>query len=167
MTSRSNQASKRLFVGSLPYRFTEGQLLGLFVPFGRVIFVRIVHNQWGKSRGLGFVEFDDLTSAIAAKNKLHHYQLEDRSIIVDFAQPDPAITPEGQQRHLQALRRKPHQRLRNVDLSKNPEDKPRDFKFFNQSFRGKKAKHVRQSVYNSRRFGAHLGRKFSSRAKQR
>lgn len=164
MTSPNKTPSKRLFVGSLPYRFTEGELLTLFVPFGRIISLKIAHNQWGKSRGLGFVEFDNIASAIAAKNKLHNHQLEDRSIIVDFAQPDPALTPEGQERHLQALKRKPQRRLRNVDLSKNPENKPRDFKFFNQPFKGKKPKHLRQSVYDARRHGARVGRKFASKS---
>jgi len=151
-----------LFVGSLPYRFTEGQLLSLFAPFGRVVALQIAHNQWGKSRGLGFVEFDNLDSALTAKTKLHNYQLEDRSIIVDFAKADPALTPEGQERHQQALARKPHRRLRNVDLSANPENKPRDAKFFNRSFKNKAGKsRVRQSVFDSRHFGARVGRKFA------
>lgn len=98
--------NSRLFVGSLPYRFTEGQLLSLFAPFGRIISLQIAHNQWGKSRGLGFVEFDSLESAVQAKEKLHNFRLEDRTIIVDYAQPDPLKTPEGQRRHRQAIAKK-------------------------------------------------------------
>jgi RNA recognition motif-containing protein len=112
MTSNNRSPNKRLFVGSLPYKFTEGELLSLFAPFGRIIALKIMHNQWGKSRGLGFVEFDDLTSAINAKNQLHNHQLEERSIIVDFSEPDPFLTPEGRQRHFQAQKQKKSHHLR-------------------------------------------------------
>ncbi len=163
-----DQATPRLFVGSLPYKFTEGQLLSLFVPFGKIISIQIAHNQWGKSRGMGFVEFDNLQSAIEAKRQLHNSFLEDRSIIVDYAKPDPLKTPEGQQRHQEAQDRKskfkkPH---RNQDLSSNPEAKPRDFKYFNQANR-QPQKHLRQSVFNARRHGARVGRKFADRTKTR
>lgn len=157
MTSNS-----RLFVGSLPYRFTEGQLLSLFAPFGRIVSLRIMHNRWGKSRGLGFVEFDNPDSAVKAKSALHNYYLEDRSIIVDFSKPDPLNTPEGQQRHREALGRKRvfRPKNRNIDRSSNPENQPRGKKFFNQP-------HLREGVFNSRFHGARVGRKFSQRTKKK
>jgi len=102
--------SKRLFIGSLPYRFTEGELLSLFIPYGKIISIRIMHNRWGKSRGLGYIEFENIDDAISAKNELHNHQLEDRSIIVDYAQPDPFLTPEGQARHEEALQKHPNRR---------------------------------------------------------
>ncbi len=102
--------SKRLFIGSLPYRFTEGELLSLFIPYGKIISIRIMHNRWGKSRGLGYIEFENLDDAINAKKELHNHQLEDRSIIVDYAQPDPFLTPEGQARHEEALQKHPNRR---------------------------------------------------------
>ena len=102
--------SNRLFIGSLPYRFTEGELLSLFIPYGKIISIRIMHNRWGKSRGLGYIEFENLDDAINAKKELHNHQLEDRSIIVDYAQPDPFLTPEGQARHEEALQKHPNRR---------------------------------------------------------
>ena len=102
--------SKRLFIGSLPYRFTEGELLSLFIPYGKIISIRIMHNRWGKSRGLGYIEFENLDDAINAKKELHNHQLEDRFIIVDYAQPDPFLTPEGQARHEEALQKHPNRR---------------------------------------------------------
>ncbi|MPM85015.1 hypothetical protein SDC9_132092 [bioreactor metagenome] len=98
--------SKRLFIGSLPYRFTEGELLSLFIPYGKIISIRIMHTRWGKSRGLGYIEYENLDDAIKAKKELHNHKLEDRSIIVDYAQPDPFLTPEGQARHEEALSRR-------------------------------------------------------------
>ena len=102
--------SKRLFIGSLPYRLTEGELLSLFIPYGKIISIRIMHNRWGKSRGLGYIEFENLDDAINAKKELHNHHLEDRSIIVDYAQPDPFLTPEGQARHVEALEKHPNRR---------------------------------------------------------
>lgn len=106
----SKSISKRLFIGSLPYRFTEGELLDLFIPEGKIISLKIVHNRWGKSRGMGYVEYENIDDAIRAKEKYHNFQLDDRSIIVDYAQPDPFLTPEGKARHEEALEKHPNRR---------------------------------------------------------
>lgn len=112
----SNNPTKRLFVGSLPYRFTEGELLDLFIQYGKIIAVRIVKNRWGKSRGMGYVEFEDIDCAINAKNRLHDHLLQEgRTIIVDFAQPDPFETPEGKQRHIEAQESRPVAKRRFLD----------------------------------------------------
>lgn len=108
--SSTKPVSKRLFIGSLPYRFTEGELLSLFITEGKIISVRIMHNQWGKSRGLGFVEFENIDDAIKAKEKFHNYYLGDRTIIVDYAEPDPFLTEEGRLRHEEALKEHPNRR---------------------------------------------------------
>jgi RNA recognition motif-containing protein len=164
MPSPSKDPSLRLFVGSLPYRLTEGQLLEMFAPFGRVVSLKIMHTPWGKSRGLGFVEFDNLASAIAAKTKLHNYPLEDRTIIVDYAQPDPFLTPEGQQRHLQAVDIKEKRFAR---FHKNTESTE---KITPPVFVKKTIKPVfgatRQSVYDQRTHHSHVGAKFAKRNKK-
>ncbi len=108
--NESKPVSKRLFVGSLPYRFTEGELLDIFISEGKIISLKIMHNRWGKSRGMGYVEYENLNDAIRAKEKYHNFFLGDRSIIVDYAQPDPFLTPEGQARHEQALEKHPNRR---------------------------------------------------------
>ena len=103
-------------MGSLPYRYTEGELLSLFIQYGKIVAVRIVKNRWGKSRGMGYVEFEDIDCAVNAKNRLHNHFLEDgRTIIVDFAQPDPFETPEGKQRHVEAQEAKPVAKRRFLD----------------------------------------------------
>jgi len=114
--TENKPVSKRLFVGSLPYRFTEGELLSLFIPEGKIISVRIMHNRWGKSRGLGYVEYENLDDAVRAKQKLHNFRIEDRTIIVDYAAPDPFLTAEGQARHQQALEKHPNRRQTQVFL---------------------------------------------------
>ncbi len=108
--------SKRLFIGSLPYQFTEGELLTLFFSQGKIISVRIMHNRWGKSRGLGFVEFENIDDAIRAKEKFHNFYLGDRTIIVDYAEPDPFLTEEGRLRHEEALKEHPNRHQARVFL---------------------------------------------------
>ncbi len=150
----------RLFVGSLPYNLTEGQLLELFVPFGRVISVAIIRDRRGNSRGLGYVEFDHPSSALEAKSKLHNKQVFDRTIIVDYAKLDPMQTEEGRARY------KPRHPL--------PPPRPIPPKRPRPGFAPRpiskikiKSKRLRQSVFDSRRFGARSGAKFASKTKYR
>jgi RNA recognition motif-containing protein len=171
---QKHSPGKRLFIGSLPFRFTEGELLELFVPFGKVVSLKIMHNRWGKSRGMGFIEFDTLESAVAAKEKMHQHKLGDLAIIVDFAQPDPFLTPEGQARHQEALERHPQRRqAENINNQPSPKrksfdsrtpDKKTDLKHFSSP---KKFEHQRQSVFDSRYHHSKVGAKFAKRNKSK
>jgi len=131
--SSNKPVSKRLFVGSLPYRFTEGELLSLFVAEGKIISVRIMHNQWGKSRGLGFIEFENIDDAIRAKEKFHNYLIGDRTIIVDYAEADPFLTEEGQVRHEESLERHPNRRQAQPFLP-HPDSDVNDYRQQKKSF---------------------------------
>lgn len=160
----------RLFVGSLPYKFSEGQLLELFAPFGRVIHVRIMLNQFGKSRGLGFVEFDNPDSAREAKRKLHNTAVGDRTIIVDFSHPDPFLTPEGQARHQIALESRP-KRFSQKSSSAQPEIRTSKY-FANRNFKKSSFKpksssgSTRQSVWDQRHHLSPVGKKFARRTRR-
>lgn len=146
MTSQTIR--KRLFVSGLPYNFTEGQLLRLFVGYGRVLDARIIISRWGKSRGMGYVEFENEEEAIKAKTEMHNKKIgEDRSIIVDYAKPDPLDTPEGKKRYQEAVARKPKRKER------------RDF----TDAYG----HIRDSVFKQRKFGAKVGKKLAKKTKKR
>ena len=143
-----SQLNKRLFVSGLPYRFSEGQLLRLFVPFGRIIDCRIIISRWGKSRGMGYVEFETEAEAVKAKEGMHNRKIEeDRSIIVDYAKPDPLLTDEGKKRYEEAVARKPKRKER------------RDFT--------KAFGHVRDSVFKQRKFGARVGKKLARKSKRK
>ena len=156
--------NKRLFIGSLPFRFTEGELLELFVPFGKVISLKIMHNRWGKSRGMGFIEFDTLESAVAAKEKMHQYKLGDLAIIVDYSEPDPFLTPEGRARHEEALDRHP-QRRQSENVTSRPVPKRKtNLTHFSSP---KNFEHQRQSVFDSRYHHSKVGAKFAKRNKSK
>jgi RNA recognition motif-containing protein len=170
-----NNPTKRLFVGSLPYSMTEGQLLELFVQFGRIVSLKIMHTPWGKSRGLGFVEFETLDQAIEAKTKMHNYALTDRSIIVDYAQEDPAKTREGQERHQQAVARRP-QKFQSFEPTAHlphPDSDQKDSRPPHKEYKHSFSKspenfeHKRQSVYDAKHHHAGVGKKFASRRKSK
>jgi len=171
----SNKPSqKRLFIGSLPYSFTEGELLALFIPFGKIVAVKIIKNQWGKSRGMGYVEYEQLDDAVIAKQKMHNHSLGERTIIVDYAQPDPFKTPEGQKRHLEAQSGRKHpKRNPNIDEPRSfgPKPKPKSRRTNldspASSFKSKDPKHVRQSLFDSRNYGSRVGAKFAKRNKKK
>ncbi|MFA6007345.1 MAG: RNA-binding protein [Candidatus Shapirobacteria bacterium] len=169
---QKHSPNKRLFIGSLPYRFTEGELLDLFVPFGKIISLKIMHNRWGKSRGMGFIEFDTLESAVAAKEKMSRYKLGDLAIIVDYAEPDPFLTPEGQANYEAGQLRHPKKQIVSVPRSHFNEDKKapetelkekriRDFNIAH------KFEHQRKSVFESRFHHAKTGAKFAARNKNK
>lgn len=78
---------KKLFVGGLPWSFTDEQLAELFAPYGEVISAKIATERGtGRSRGFGFVEMED-EAAEAAKAALDGQEAGGRSIKVDFANP--------------------------------------------------------------------------------
>jgi RNA recognition motif-containing protein len=173
--------SKRLFVGSLPYRFREGQLLSLFIEEGKIIDVRVIHNQWGRSRGMAYVEFENEEDAIRAKEKFNGYYLEDRSIIVDYSEPDPLSTPEGQANYRHASSKRttkfsnsnflPHPDSDSSDYNQSKKQSLRNSKQNNApettrlKYRPKKK--VRQTIFESRNFGSRVGAKFARKTKKR
>ena len=164
----SNTPTTRLFIGGLPYKFTEGELLDLFVPFGRVVSLKIMHTKWGKSRGIGFIEFDTLESSVAAKQQLHNHRVDvDRTIIVDYAQPDPFNTPEGQERHRVAVETKEKRFARfkkNLPSAHHQDgDAPA---FVPHPVRKPEYGTMRQSVYDSRTHHSRTGAKFAKRTRK-
>lgn len=189
----SNNPQKRLFVGSLPFRFPSAKLVSIFSPFGKIVDWQIVYDKWGKSRGMAYIEFDNLDCAIEAKTKLHRLQVEDRTIIVDYAQPDPLSTPEGQQRHQEAVSRRlsgqsppgydPSRSRKQTNRPSTPSGsiirtKDKNVKVivipisqegfshpkYKSKYAGKKG-HIRESIFKQRYFGSSQGKKFAAKTR--
>lgn len=133
-------------------------------------------------RGMGYVEFEQLEDAVQAKEKLHGYPIGDLKIIVDFAEPDPFMTPEGKARHQEAVARKP-KRFNKDNFLPHPDNDSDDYQKAKKSsfrrtnsqepssettrLRFKPKKKARQSIFDSRNFGSHIGAKFASRNKKK
>lgn len=84
----------KLFVGSLPWSVDDAALEELFSPFGAVTSAKvIIDREMNRSKGFGFVEFDDDDAAKAAIDKLNGSDLNGRAIVVNEARPQEARPP--------------------------------------------------------------------------
>ncbi|MBI4375277.1 MAG: RNA-binding protein [Elusimicrobia bacterium] len=78
----------RLFVGSLPFETTEGELNSLFAACGQVISAKLITDRvTGGSKGFGFVEMSNGDEARAAIAKLNNSTIGTRRIVVNEARP--------------------------------------------------------------------------------
>jgi RNA recognition motif-containing protein len=79
---------KKLYVGNLPYKTTEGELEDLFASVGAVDSVRIINDRdTGRPRGFGFVEMASDDEAEKAIEKFNEYELDGRPLTVNEARP--------------------------------------------------------------------------------
>ena len=79
---------KKLYIGNLPFSFTEDRLKELFGSFGEVASVKIVTDRdTGRSKGFGFVEMAGDDEATQAINSLNGTEQDGRSISVAEARP--------------------------------------------------------------------------------
>jgi len=80
-----------VYVGNLPWRTTEDDLLGLFRDYGPVVDVRIIQDPaTGRSRGYGFVEFNSAGYVHKAVASLNGTPFQGRPLIISLARPKPA-----------------------------------------------------------------------------
>lgn len=78
----------KLFVGSLPYSVTDDDLADLFKDFGTVASAKVIFDrETNRSKGFGFVEFEDDAAAKAAIDGLNNKDVQGRTIIVNEARP--------------------------------------------------------------------------------
>lgn len=79
---------KKLFVGSLAWATNDEGLQAHFASVGTVASAKVVTDrETGRSRGFGFVEFENDAEADAAVEKLNNSDLDGRSITVSEARP--------------------------------------------------------------------------------
>jgi RNA recognition motif-containing protein len=87
---------KSIYVGNLPYTFTESDVRDLFEPFGMVHSVKLVSDrETGKPRGFGFVQMDD-DAALSAIGDLNGKQVGGRSLRINEAQERAPRPPQRQ-----------------------------------------------------------------------
>jgi cold-inducible RNA-binding protein len=82
---------RRLYVGNLPYKATDEDLVNLFRSVGDVASARVMRDMaTGRARGFGFVEMTTDEAAQKAIEQLHQREMDGRAIVVNEAQPKPA-----------------------------------------------------------------------------
>jgi RNA recognition motif-containing protein len=80
--------NKRLYVGNLSYSTTETALSDLFGAIGNVVSVNIITDRMtGRSKGFGFVEMAEESTAKEAINQLSGKAVDGRNIRVEEARP--------------------------------------------------------------------------------
>ena len=85
-----NRIKMKLFIGSLSYNVTEGDLRHALEAFGQVTSVSIVKDQEsGRSKGFGFVEMPVQSDAQSAIAGLNGQAFSGRTITVNEARPHP------------------------------------------------------------------------------
>ncbi len=78
----------KLFVGGLPFSTTDEELSDVFAPHGTVSSAVVIKDrETGRSKGFGFVEFENDEEGKAAEKALHNSDLGGRTITVNEARP--------------------------------------------------------------------------------
>ena len=78
----------KLYVGNLSYQMTDADLEATFASFGAVSSAKIITDrETNRSKGFGFVEFDNKSEAEAAIEGLNGKEISGRSLVVNEARP--------------------------------------------------------------------------------
>eukprot|EP01138_Halocafeteria_seosinensis_P003464 gb/GECG01003540.1/.p1 GENE.gb/GECG01003540.1/~~gb/GECG01003540.1/.p1 ORF type:complete len:302 (+),score=51.69 gb/GECG01003540.1/:1-906(+) len=73
-----------VYVGGLPYKLTEGDVICIFSQFGEIEDIHLVRNEeTGKSMGFAFVKYEDWRSTILAVDNMNGVEILGRTINVD------------------------------------------------------------------------------------
>jgi cold-inducible RNA-binding protein len=86
----------RLFVGNLPFRAMENELLEYFSQAGVVSSVQVVFDKaTGRSRGFAFVEYTSSADAQKAVELFNNKEFQGRSLTVNIARPREERPPRS------------------------------------------------------------------------
>jgi RNA recognition motif-containing protein len=86
----------KIYVGNLPWRTTDAQLLEMFNVHGAVEDARVVMDkETGRSRGFGFVTMNNADQAQAAIKALNGFQMQGRGLVVNEAREQPPRSGGG------------------------------------------------------------------------
>lgn len=80
--------AKKLYVGNLSFSVTDDELQQAFTSFGNVLSARVVMDKMsGRSKGFGFVEIEEDSSADEAISKMDGQTIAGRPVRVSEAKP--------------------------------------------------------------------------------
>jgi RNA recognition motif-containing protein len=86
----------KLYVGNLPYTFSDDDMHRTFAEFGSVSSAKVIMDRdSGRSKGFGFVEMATAAEATAAIQALHGQDLGGRDMVVNLAKPMEARPPRA------------------------------------------------------------------------
>lgn len=80
--------ASKLYVGGLPYSTKDQDLEELFATYGTVASAKVITDkETNRSRGFGFVEFENDDEAQAAIKALNESDFGGRKLVVNEARP--------------------------------------------------------------------------------
>ncbi len=86
----------KLYVGNLPYSFSDSDMERTFAEFGTVNSAKIIMDRdSGRSKGFGFVEMSSPAEAAAAVKALHGQDMGGRDMVVNIAKPMESRPPRS------------------------------------------------------------------------
>lgn len=86
----------KLFVGGLPFATTSEELEQIFAEFGTVASARVITDrETGRSKGFGFVEFENDDEGKKAEEEMNGKDVGGRSIAVSKARPQKPREERG------------------------------------------------------------------------
>lgn len=74
----------KLYVGSLHVNITEEMLQGIFEPFGPIDAIVLARDDFGRSKGYGFIQFSAAEDGKKAMEQLNNFELANRPIKVSL-----------------------------------------------------------------------------------
>ena len=95
---KKDEREPRIYIGNLSYDTTEESLTNAFSKFANVVKVNIPRKENGKSRGFGFVEFQNLDDAQKAINEMDGKELDGRTVNVGLSKPRDGRPPRDRDR---------------------------------------------------------------------
>lgn len=86
----------KLYVGNLPYSFSDSDMERTFAAFGSVNSAKVIMDrESGRSKGFGFVEMSSASEAAAAIEAMHGQDMGGRDLVVNEAKPMEARAPRA------------------------------------------------------------------------
>jgi RNA recognition motif-containing protein len=77
-----------IYVANIPFKASEDELKELFEQHGDVTSVKIIMDKLtNRSRGFGFIEMSDSTSAKEAIDELNGFSFQGKELVVNEARP--------------------------------------------------------------------------------
>ncbi|KAL2209949.1 RNA-binding domain-containing protein [Sarocladium strictum] len=75
-----------IYFGGLPYEMSEGDVITIFSQFGEPVFLKLVRDkETGKSKGFGWLKYEDQRSTDLAVDNLGGAEISGRLVRVDHA----------------------------------------------------------------------------------
>ncbi|GMM33266.1 Rna15 protein [Saccharomycopsis crataegensis] len=91
--SNNNRGGRVVYVGNIPFDFTEFDLQSIVSTVGTVISIKLAFDQMtGKSKGYAFVEYADNSTAASAVRNLNNYPVGNRTLKCGFGPNSSANT---------------------------------------------------------------------------